>query len=377
MRRIAISLMALLFAAACEPTAQGAVRVKDITDFAGARSNQLIGFGLVVGLDGTGSRSLFTQRVAVDMLQRFNVNAVIASQNRVDNVLRSGNISAVMVTAELGPFDRIDSRIDVTVSVLDDSTSLQGGTLLMTPLKGADNVDYAVAQGPLSVGGFLFSVPSGSQQPIASAQKNHPNVGRIPSGATVEKEVRGEINCNGQLRLLLRDPDYTTITAIAKAINLRYPDAAVTLDAATLQIFIPKEYLNDVVPFAAAIGQMEVNPDYPARVVINERTGTIVSGGQVKLSAVAVAHGSLSITTYEDFFASQPPSFSAGSTVVVPGAGVDVKEQKGALKVVDRSVTVAEVARALNALQATPRDLIAIFQAIKEAGALHAELVIQ
>ncbi len=229
----------------------------------------------------------------------------------------------------------------------------------------------------MSVGGFLFGVPSGSAQPLASAQKNHPSVGRIPGGATVEREARGNILCNGQLRLLLRQPDYVTANNIAFVINKRYPDAAITLDAGSVQVIVPPAFLpKDLVWFVGEIGLLEVTTDVEARVVINERTGTIVAGEDVKVSTVAVAHANLAILTTNEPVVSQPAPFSRGTTTVVPRPGVGITEQTGTLKVIEHTVTVAELARALNALGVTPRDLIAILQALKQAGALHAELVV-
>lgn len=358
------------------PVAVGGVRIKDITDIQGARGNPLIGFGLVVGLDNTGGRSPFTQQVAVDMLQRFKVGSRIVALDRLDNVYRSGNVAAVMVTADLGPFARCGSRMDVTVSVVDDATSLQGGTLLPVPLKGADGVDYAVAQGPIAVGGFVASNPAGAGQPLASVQKNHPNVGRIPGGATIEREARGDFLCKGQIRLLLREPDFMTARAIARAVNERFPGAAFPLDAGTVHVILPRLPEPQLMGLIGEIGQIDVIPDNSAKVVINERTGTITATEQVKISAVAVAHGNLAIMTQTELGVSQPAPFSRGKTVVVPRAGVGVNEQGGHLKVLPESVTVADLARALNALGVTPRDMIAIFQALKRAGALHAELII-
>ncbi len=346
------------------------VRIKDITDLHGARVNQLRGFGLVVGLNGTGSKSFFTQQVAVEMLARLRVNAKVIIDFKSDPVIQSGNISAVMVTAEIGPFSRCGSRLDVLVSALDDAKSLQGGTLLFTPLAGADDEVFVVAQGPLSVGGFAF----GGQ--AASAQQNHPTVGRIPGGGVVEHEARGEIVCHGQLRLMLKSPDFVTARAIAKAINTRFATTALTLDAGTVQVAVPRDRLPNVVNFVAEIGLLEVTPDAPARVVINERTGTIVAGEQVKIARVGVAHGNLRIVTTETPEVSQPEPFGQGRTVVVPRTQIGISEQKGQMEVLEPSVTVADLARALNALGATPRDLITIFQALKDAGALHAELVI-
>jgi flagellar P-ring protein precursor FlgI len=371
MRRLAVLTIWLVSLSACHCTALAGVRIKDITDFEGARNNQLYGFGLVVGLDGTGSRSLFTQQVAVDMLKKLSVVGKIFQDLPSDNVLRSGNISAVMITTEIGPYARAGSRLDITVSTLDDASSLQGGTLILTPLRGADGEVYAVAQGPISVGGFAFGGRA------ASVQKNHPTVGRIPGGATVEHEARGEILCQGRLRLLLKEADYESASAIGFVINSQYPGTALVLDAGTVQVALPKSGLANPVAFANEIGLLEVTPDSTARVVINERTGTIVAGEQVKISTVAIAHGNLAIVKSEEPEVSQPNPFANGRTVVVPRTKVGVTEQAGALRVVDRTITVGSLARALNALGVSPRDLISIFQALKGAGALHAELIIQ
>lgn len=356
--------------------AEGDVRIKDITEIEGVRPNQLTGFGLVVGLDNTGGRSLFTQQLAVDMLTRFGTVPRLVGLERTDAVFKSNNVSAVMVTAELGPWNRRGTRLDVIVSVLDDATSLQGGTLILTPLRGADGVDYAVAQGPVSLGGFLFTAPVGGQTPLSTVQKNHPTVGRIPGGAMVEREARATMVCNGRLHVLLKEPDFSTAKAVTRAINEHFFNSSVTVDAGTVDVAVPYPLANKVMSFVADLGQIEVTPDAPARVVINERTGTIVAGHQVKIASVAVAHGNLSITTNEQFGVAQPLPFSDGTTALLPQASVRVNEGNGVLRVVPRSVTVAELAQALNALGATPRDLITIFQAIKQSGALHAELII-
>jgi flagellar P-ring protein precursor FlgI len=274
----------------------------------------------------------------------------------------------VMVTAELPPFSRKGSTIDVTVSAL-DAQSLQGGVLLPTPIDGLDGQTYAVAQGSLTIGGF------GASGQAASATKNQLNVGRIPDGAIVEREALGEFHCNGLLRLLLRSPDHATAYAITKAINDKHPKTAATRDSGTIQVCVPDARMADIVGFVGEIGLLEVTPDAPARVVINERTGTIVAGENVKISTVAVSHGNLQITTTETPQVSQPLPFSGGETVVVPRTTVDVEEQGGKMEILNKSATVADVARALNALGATPRDLISIFQNLKQAGALHAELV--
>jgi flagellar P-ring protein precursor FlgI len=351
--------------------ASAQVRIKDITEVAGARSNQLFGFGLVVGLDQTGSRSTFTQQIAVDMLQRMGTTTQIFSQLPAESVLRSTSISAVMVTADIGPFARKGSRLDVTVSALDDARSLQGGTLVFTPLRGADGAVYALAQGPLSIGGFSVTAGGGT-----GVQKNHLNVGRIPGGGIVEKEAPGDLVPGGKATLLLKEPDFNTARLIAKTINEKFPNTAAACDPGAVLICPPADPCRSPTQFLAEVGLLEVRPDVPARVVINERTGTVVAGENVSISTTAVSHGNLYIGVSLGLGVSQPPPFSGGQTVVVPQRTVAAAEQPARMIVVPKSTTVAEVARALNALGVTPRDLIAIFQAIKQAGALHAELII-
>ncbi len=367
MFRATIAVTCVLALAA--PTWAGA-RIKDITDLEGARSNQLYGFGLVVGLNGTGGKSRFTQQVAVSMMKWLCVNSKIAMLQLTDNTFMSPNISAVMVTAEIGPFARVGSRLDVTVSVLDDAISLQGGTLLFTPLKGSDGVVYAVGQGPLSVGGFLFGGAA------ASAQKNFVSVARIPGGAMVEHEARGEVMYRGRVHLLLKNADYATARSIAAVINQWAPGHALPLDAGTVEVEVPPEMRSHLVSYLSDMGNLEVLTDTPARVVINERTGTVVAGENVKIATVAIAHGNLAIVTRETPQVSQPNGFSQGRTVVVPRTQIGVTEQPAHLYIAPQTVTVADLARALNALGVSPRDLISIFQAIKQAGALQAELVI-
>ncbi|HWG47408.1 MAG TPA: flagellar basal body P-ring protein FlgI [Gemmataceae bacterium] len=364
------TLFCFLAVLALAVPARAGARIKDITDLEGARSNQLYGFGLVVGLNGTGGSSKFTQQVAVDMMKRLCVNSKIVMQVQTDNVFQSRSVSTVMVMAEIGPFARGGSRLDVTVSILDNATSLQGGTLLFTPLKGADGVVYAVAQGPLSVGGFTFGGAA------ASAQKNFVAVARIPGGAFVEHEARGEVMYKGRIHLMLKNPDYATSRSIAAVINEWAPGRALPLDAGTVEVDVPHEFRPHSVAFLSDMGNLEVITDTPARVIINERTGTVVAGENVKITTVAIAHGNLAIVTRETPQVSQPNAFSSGRSVVVPRTQVGVTEQGAYLHIAPQTVTVADLARALNALGVTPRDLISIFQAIKQAGALQAELVI-
>ena len=378
------------------------VRIKDITQVEGARGNPLYGLGLVVGLNKTGARALSTQQMAIDMLRKLDVNTAIARQSLLDNVFTSNNISAVMVTAEISAFARKGSRLDVSVSVLDDATSLEGGTLLMTPLKGADGDVYAVVQGPLSIGGFrVRSSGNGGQQ-------NHPTVARILNGGIVEREALGEIDQGGRVRLLLRDADYSTATVVTKAINFKFPNAAKAVDAGTIQVQVPILRCRNVPDFLSEIGVLQVTPDAPARIVINERTGTVIVGHQVQISAVAIAHGNLVIKpngtvipTPEgvlpppDGGPAGPRSFPSRPALLPPPPSRDEDEEgddrltpppaaaippgselPATFHMIEPTYTVAELARVLNLLGVSPRDLIAIFQALKESGALHAELVI-
>ncbi len=367
MYRLFIATVGLLIVGG---SASAQVRIKDITDVAGARNNQLFGFGLVVGLDQTGSRSTFTQQVAVDMLQRMGVTTQIFSQNPADSIIRCTCISAVMVVAEIGPFAHKGSRIDVTVSAFDDATSLKGGTLVLTPLRGADGQVYALAQGPLSIGGF--SIAGGQASGI---QKNHLNVGRVPGGGIIEKEAPGEMVVNGKATLLMKEPDFNTARLIAKVINERYPGIAAPTDPGAVALCLPPDPCKAPTQFLAEIGLLEIRPDSPARIVINERTGTVVAGEHVAIATTAVSHGNLYIGISE--ITPQPQQNQLGATPqVVAPPGFPVVEQRSRLIVIPKSTTVADVARALNALGVTPRDLIAIFQALKQAGALHAELII-
>jgi flagellar P-ring protein precursor FlgI len=360
---------AVVCGAAAQAPAQ--VRIKDMTDVGGARNNQLFGFGLVTGLDGTGSRSTFTQDVAVQMLQRLGTTTQIFSQLPADSVIRSTSIAAVMVTAEIGPFARKGSRIDVTVSAIDDTRSLQGGTLVFTPLRGGDGGVYALAQGSLSIGGFSVTIGGGG------IQKNQLNTGRIPAGGIIEREAPGEFVRDGKATLLLKDPDFNTARLVAKAINERYPSTATATDAGSVVLCPPADPTRTPTQFLADVGLLYVRPDVPARIIINERTGTIVAGENVTITPAAIAHGNLYIGVAITPFVSQPAPFSQGTTVsgVVPS--VTGSEQQARLIPIPQATTVAEVARALNALGVTPRDLISIFQTMKRSGSLHAELIIE
>lgn len=343
-----------------------AVRIKDIATVGGVRDNQLVGYGLIVGLNGTGDKkgTEFTIRSVASMLTKMGIT--------VDPALISvKNVAAVMVTAKLPPFAKKGSHIDVIVSSIGDATSLQGGTLLLTPLKGANQNVYAVAQGPVSLGGYIGG--GGGD----SVQKNHATVGRISGGAIVEREVDMELNERKDITISLRHQDFSTAVRLAGAINNSLKmNLAFAEDSGTISLSIPEEYQKRVVELIASIENLDIAVDAPARIVLNERTGTVVMGENVRISTVAISHGNLTIQIKTQIQVSQPGAFSKGETVVVPQRDVSVEEQEARLMVLQAGITVDEVVRALNSVGVTPRDLIAILQAIKAAGALQADLEI-
>jgi flagellar P-ring protein precursor FlgI len=346
-----------------------AVRIKDIADIKGVRPNQLVGYGLVVGLEGTGDSddSLFTIQSLSSLLEKMGVTVQPTDIEDVENV------AAVMVTTDLPPFASLGSRIDVLVSSIGDAENLQGGTLLFTPLKAADGRVYAVAQGAVSTGGFAVSGNSGDQ-----VQKNFPTVGRVVGGALVEKEIDSNFNQKDSLTLALHAPDFTTASRVAQAINRAfYSQLAKTENATSIRVRVPESYLGKTVQFVTMIESLGVTPDIVSKVVVNERTGTVIMGENVRISTIAIAHGNLSIQIDESQDVSQPLPFSrGGETIVTPESDILVKEGKNPLFLVESGVSIGEVVKALNALGVTPRDLIAIFQALKAAGALQAELEI-
>ncbi|HEU0265644.1 MAG TPA: flagellar basal body P-ring protein FlgI [Geobacterales bacterium] len=345
-----------------------ATRIKDIASFDGVRENQLVGYGLVVGLNGTGDsdQTTFPIQSLVNMLERMGV-----SVNPAD--VKVKNVAAVMVTATLPPFAKQGTRVDVLASSLGDAKSLAGGTLLMTTLKGADGQVYAVAQGPVLTNSFSY----GGQ--AASAQKNHPTAGRVASGALVEREIPMTLAADGTLRLNLHEPDFSTAAQTAATINTCFgqPVAEAT-DPSAVRLVMPDAYRGRTVEFLAAVEKLEVVADQPARVVLNERTGTIVIGENVRISTVAVSHGNLTLAIREAPQVSQPQALSdTGETKVVPRTSLKVTEEGGkGLAVVKEGIHLSDLVTALNALGVTPRDLIAILQAIRAAGAMQAELVI-
>ncbi len=308
------------------------------------------------------------------------INAVANSLKRfgltVDaDDLKADNVAAVMITADIPPFARAGTRIDVTVSSIGDAESLQGGVLLQTPLMGANDQVYAVAQGQIAVGGFIGG---GGGPGGATVQKNHPTVGLIASGAIVEREIPMNVSESGYVKFLLLNPDYGTAARVAEAINYVYPTSTVALDSAAVQVTIPEIYIGREVDFISSIGGISVDPDTPARIVINERTGTIVATAGVRVSTVAVSHGSLSITIARSQNVSQPgPLANVGETTVAEGTEVEVVEELGAFHVIPDYPTIQQVTAALNAMGVSTREMMSIFQAMKSAGALQAELVIK
>ncbi len=345
-----------------------ASRVKDLTLVEGGRDNQLVGYGLVVGLAGDGdSNAASTLRAVANVLQRYGLTVSATD-------IKAKNVAAVMLTADIGPFMKPGSRIDVTVSAMGDAKTLQGAVLLQSPLLGADGRVYAVAQGPVAVGGFIGGAGGAGG---ATVQKNHPTVGNISNGAIVEREIVSEFVRENTLRLLLRNPDFTSAARMADAINLKYPAAAHAIDAATVKVSLPSDYRGNDVAFLADLGTVEVQPDTQARIVLNERTGTIVATSTVRLSQVAIAHGSLTITVTSNMGVSQPNSFNnSGQTTTTNSTQTAVNEGKGGFTVLNDPPSIERLAAALNSLGVSTRDMMAIFQSLKRSGALQAELII-
>ncbi|MSU62210.1 MAG: flagellar basal body P-ring protein FlgI [Pedosphaera sp.] len=344
-------------------------RVKDIAVVSGARDNQLVGYGLVTGVNSEGDKNqVYTLQTIANMLQRHGIT-VPASQ------LSSKNVAAVIVTADISAFKKKGSRIDVTVSSMGDAKTLQGGMLIQTPLLGADGKIYALAQGALSIGGFSAGTDGGGG---ASVQKNHPTVGQILGGALVEREIPAEVVRDNHVELLLREPDFTSAARLSTAINEKFPGSASAIDSTSVKVKIPEGSEGYPVDFIARLEAVEVESDIPARIVINERTGTIVATSRIKISSCAVSHANLTITIASTLDVSQPtPLSQTGTTTVTPRAETKAVDGKGRLIPLPDMPTVEKVASSLNALGVTPRDMMSIFQAMKQAGALQAELVLR
>ncbi|MFO1435231.1 MAG: flagellar basal body P-ring protein FlgI [Gammaproteobacteria bacterium] len=363
MRRRATILMtgmALLLGA----VSASAERIKDIARIAGVRDNQLIGYGLVVGLDGTGDKTQFTTQSAKNMARQLGITIP-------DNVNPSlKNAAAVIVQASLPPFSKPGQTIDVTVSSLGDAKSLRGGSLVMTPLRGADGAVYAIAQGNVVVGGLGVETSDGSSISI-----NVPSAGRIPNGASVEREVPTPFNDGQQFMLTLNSPDFTTASRMAEVINANGGQAQ-AVDGSSVAVSAPIDPTRRVA-FMSLVENLELNPgEAAAKIVVNSRTGTIVIGQHVAVSAAAVTHGTLTVTITNDPIVSQPPPLSNGQTAVVPKQNIDVKEEKKRMFLFNPGVKLDDIVRAINAVGAAPGDLVAILEALRQAGALQAELVI-
>lgn len=366
MRRL-ITLAALMAALASAPVA--AERVKDLASIAGVRSNQLIGYGLIVGLNGTGDSTTsvpFAGQSLKSMLAQFGV----AVPPNVNPQLK--NVAAVAISAELPPFAKPGQRIDITVSSIGNSKSLRGGTLLMAPLRGADGSVYAVAQGNLIVGGLSASGEDGS-----SITVNVPSVGRIPNGATVERVVGNAFNSGDHLTLDLHRSDFTTANRLASAINDTLgAGTALALDASSVKVLAPTSPASRVA-FVSLVENLEVTPgDGPAKVIVNSRTGTVVIGSHVKVKPAAVSHGSMIVTITADPLVSQPGPFSDGTTAVVPRTNIGVAEQDSRMFLFGPGTTLSEIVRAVNRVGAAPGDVVAILEALKQAGALSADLTV-
>jgi flagellar P-ring protein precursor FlgI len=343
-----------------------ASRIKDIAAFQGVRNNQLIGYGLVVGLDGTGDsrQTRFTTQTLANLL---NLEGIVVSPQSI----QIKNTAAVMVTSNLPPFARVGSTIDLTVSSIGDARSLQGSILLMTPLKAANGQVYAVGQGAVSIGGFAVRTST------SAVQKNQPTAGRIPGGGIVEREVSFSLQGRDRLKLLLHEGDFTTANRLASVINTTLnSSAAMPLDNRTVEIMVPDVHRRNIVNFITQIENQELEIDRIAKVVLNEKTGTIIFGKEVKIAPVTIVHGSLTIQVGTQFAISQPGPFSQGETAIVPNETVEVGEQVAESVTVPEGATIEEIVRGLGAIGATPRDVLAIIQAIKAAGALQSDLEI-
>ena len=362
----ATSLIALLLVLPVSADTGVPSRLKDIVTLRGVPTEPLIGYGLVVGLNKTGDKrqTIFSTQSLANMLQRFGVS-VEPSEIKIENV------AAVLVTAELNAFSQLGARVDVTASSIGDARSLQGGTLMPTPLRKMDGSIAALAQGPLSIGGF------GASGGGSSVSVNHLTVGRVPGGGLVQLTRQTAIPSLEQIAFALRDPDFISARRVADAINMELgADAAKVEDAGTVSVAVPAASRNEVSTFIARLEPLQVLLDQIARVAINERTGTVVLGGDVRIGPAAVAHGNLSVRIATQLQVSQPQPFAQGQTTVVPQTQVDVAETHAQLVELNSGTTLADVVKALNALGATPRDIIAIMQALKAAGALRAEIVI-
>ncbi len=339
------------------------VRIKDISNFAGVRENQLFGYGVVVGLEGTGdtTQNKFTFQTIANY---FDKNGL--TMDPKDFQMR--NTAAVIITAVLPPFPQVGSKIDVTVSSIGSAKTIQGGVLLITPLKGADGKIYAVSQGAVSIGGFNAGQGGGG------IRKNHSTVGRIPNGAIIEKSIDFNFSALKYFTLNMNNSDFTTTTRVVDVINKSFGPIASASDSRSIKIMIPPKFSTNKVRMVSILENLKVKPDSKAKIILNERTGTIVFGENVKITKVAIAHGGITVTINPEFEVSQPNPLSKGETVVTEKENVDVEEPEAKFKIIENTTTIGDVVKTLNSLGATPRDIIAIIQAMKSSGALQADL---
>jgi len=361
-KKLSLIIFVVLFFVNMTQNLYGA-RIKDLSYINGVRTNQLVGYGLVVGLNGTGDKSntIFTNQSLANMLEKMGI--------RIDPTkTKVNNIAAVTVTADLPPFGKVGNKIDATVSSIGDAKSLGGGILLLTPLKGADGEVYAIAQGPIVVGGFLATGTG------ATVQKNHPTVGRIANGVTIEREISYADMKTDSITVSLKTPNYTTARRVVDRINQSFAGAAYAKDSGTIAVKTPDELKKDVVRFVSIIENLDVKPDNTAKIVVDEKTGTVVMGDNVLISTVAVSHGNITVQVKEDTNVSQPMPLARGRTVTTPDTQIKVEEDKGRWVIIPEGITIKELVSAMNATGVPTRDIITILQTIKAAGALYAEL---
>jgi flagellar P-ring protein precursor FlgI len=344
-----------------------ASRIKDLTKLSGQRDNQLVGYGLVVGLAGNGDsqQAEYTVQSIANMLERFGVSVS-------PDDLRSNNVAAVMVTADINAFVQSGSRIDVVVSSIGDADGLSGGVLLQTPLLGADNKVYVVAQGSLLLGGFSVGDGGGT-----SVQKNHPTVARLPGGGIVERSINSDFLNDGSVTFILDNPDYATAVLMEEEVNRYFPGVAKAVSAQNLEVEVPEAYKGSETTFIASIEAIQVETDLNARVVMDERTGTIVATSDVRIAPVAVSHGSITVSVARTPFISQPGAFGGGETVRDNITEIEIVEVKGGFSALDSSPTLSDLTTSLNSLGVSSRDMMIILQSLKSAGALHAEIIME
>lgn len=361
---VVFCLCVLFAAVSADAAVQPMVRLKDLATIEGVRDNQLVGMGVVVGLQGTGDKGPMANQMLSNMTTQFGVTMD-------PREIRSKNAAVVTVTCQLSPFLSPGQNTDVLVSAMGDAKSLEGGVLLQTPLKAANGQVYAVAQGPLTIGGWSESGGA------ATAKKNVVTVGRIPNGAIVEQGVMMNYAGGGAMNLLLNNSDFTTASRVAEAINTKFGNIAHASDGGRVSVSVPTSYAHSPSAFIASLEGLTIRPDSVARVVVNERTGTVVMGGNVRIGNVSVAHGNLNVRVTEGANVSQPPALSGGTTVTTPQTDVSANEQQAQLVELPTTSTVEDLTTAMNTVGATPRDLIAVLQAMDQAGALHGQLVLQ